>query len=127
MTNNKIRSRKVSNLLLFVIALAGLTLGLTTVFAFTNNSNPEPVEFVDLHFDGEDASKCGDDEGEKTEAGHEMDTEDGKCGDGKCGDGKDAEMKGDHKCGDGKCGDGKDAEMKAQSDYDSEDESEEDK
>jgi uncharacterized low-complexity protein len=111
MTINKKRNGKISRLLLFVVAIAGLTLGLTTVFAFTDNSNPVPDEFVDLYIDAE--GKCGDDNGETTDSGHEMSKEDGKCGEGKCGDGKDAEKKSDHKCGDGKCGDGKDAEEKS--------------
>jgi uncharacterized low-complexity protein len=125
MINNNKRNKKLSNLLLFIIALAGLTLGLTTVFAFTDSSNPAPVAFADLRFDGENASKCGDDEGDKTEAEHKMSKEDGKCGEGKCGDGKDSGMEGDKteavhemskedgKCGAGKCGDGKGEEIEA--------------
>ena len=110
-----VNSKQLAKLLLVVIAIAGLTFGLTANFVSADNS----VATLTMNgYDEYSNSKCG--EG-KCGGDSDKSAKESKCGEGKCGEDKSHDKKCDRKCcedkkrdkncegkcGEGKCGEGK--------------------
>ncbi|MEE8341117.1 MAG: hypothetical protein V3R52_03370 [Candidatus Neomarinimicrobiota bacterium] len=114
---------QISKILLIVVALVGLTIGMSSIYGFASlPDNEEATAVADSTKNADHDSKCGEGkcgdgkcggdakaEGkdvkcDRENCDHKKDKHDGKCGDGKCGgDEAKADTK-DAKCGDGKCG-----------------------
>ena len=87
----------ISKILLIVVALVGLTIGMSTITGCSNSSeNAKTTVQDDIEKSAVQETKCGE----------------GKCGEGKCGGSDDAkaavadakENVEEAKCGEGKCG-----------------------
>jgi uncharacterized low-complexity protein len=113
---------QISKILLIVVAIIGLTIGMSTI---TGVAKADSVK-GSIFDDSDDTGKCGGDKDEvvvsdKVDDTTKADVKDAKCGEGKCGEGKcggdnseavvsdkvddatKADVK-DAKCGEGKCG-----------------------
>ena len=119
---------RISKILLIVVAIIGLTVGMSTITGCSNSSDDTRSAVSDkadkVKADVKDA-KCGGDE-VKAAVSDKVDeakasVKDAKCGEGKCGEGKcggdeakavvsdkvdeaKASVKEEAKCGEGKCG-----------------------
>jgi len=86
----------ISKILLIVVALVGLTIGMSTITGCSNSSdNTKTTVHDDIEKSAVQEAKCGE----------------GKCGEGKCGGDDDKAAVSDAKenveeakCGEGKCG-----------------------
>ena len=105
---------QISKILLIVVAIVGLTIGMSAITSCSNSSdNAKTTVQEDSEKGAVNEAKCGGDATKET-------VTDAKCGEGKCGEGKcggdDAkiavtdkvsetkEAVTDAKCGEGKCG-----------------------
>ena len=78
----------ISKILLIVVALVGLTIGMSTITGCSNSSNDTKAAVSDKVDDAKasvDEAKCGGDDAKTAVSDAKENVEEAKCGEGKCG------------------------------------------
>ena len=78
----------ISKILLIVVALVGLSIGMSTITGCSNSSNDTKATVSDKVDDAKAAvkeGKCGSDDAKTAVSDAKENVEEAKCGEGKCG------------------------------------------